>query len=517
MAGSEDLEQGLIREVEALVGNRLSTQQEELLRVQSQISETLAGLAERMTADSDDELAVVLSEYVRRAREQGQREAAQASAPARETSDMAILKAAVEDIDHQRSQADILNTLVNRAASFAPRVAFFVVKNERATGWRARGLEGTVGDDAVREISLPLAADTVLGRVHSSRETWSGAPGANAEDHELTAKLGDEPPQRMVAVPLMAREKCVAVLYADSAGLEGEAINLEALETLVRITGMAVELLTTKRPAPSSPAPAAAAPPAHPPRATETPRREAASGDAPAAKQTTPSLVAADALPADDAATPRDAAGKPSSNATTPERASDETPRPAPPAEFRAAPETVDAAAPTIEATAAEAAPFETADGTAGSAAPEISAEAREERGIVPVVDSDATVLTPAPARTDAPLGARRRFGQADSELPVEVNEEEKRYHQDARRFARLLVSEIKLYNETKVREGRDAGDIYGRLREDIDRSRQMYDKRVHPAVAPRYDYFHHELVNTLAEGDTARLGADYPGAAVSA
>ena len=27
--------------------------------------------------------------------------------------------------------------------------------------------------------------------------------------------------------------------------------------------------------------------------------------------------------------------------------------------------------------------------------------------------------------------------------------------HEDAKRFARLLVSEIKLYNETKVQEGR--------------------------------------------------------------
>jgi hypothetical protein len=83
--------------------------------------------------------------------------------------------------------------------------------------------------------------------------------------------------------------------------------------------------------------------------------------------------------------------------------------------------------------------------------------------------------------------------------------------HNDARRFARLLVSEIKLYNEQKVREGRTQGDIYERLREDIDRSRQMYDKRVAPPVAARYDYFYHELVSTLAEGDPSKLGSDYP------
>src|SRR5579885_153184 len=100
-----------------------------------------------------------------------------------------------------------------------------------------------------------------------------------------------------------------------------------------------------------------------------------------------------------------------------------------------------------------------------------------------------------------------------DMDFPVEVSEEDKRFHNEARRFARLLVSETKLRSEQKVRDGRDAGDLYDRLREDIDRSRQMYDKRVRPEVSGRYDYFHHELVNMLAEGDPSKLGADYPGA----
>jgi hypothetical protein len=100
----------------------------------------------------------------------------------------------------------------------------------------------------------------------------------------------------------------------------------------------------------------------------------------------------------------------------------------------------------------------------------------------------------------------------------VEVDsDEEKRLHIDAQRFARLLVSEIKLYNEQKVADGREQNDLYSRLREYIDRSREMYDKRVKPEVAQKFDYFHHELVTTLAVGDPAKLGDAYPGAIVSA
>ena len=70
-------------------------------------------------------------------------------------------------------------------------------------------------------------------------------------------------------------------------------------------------------------------------------------------------------------------------------------------------------------------------------------------------------------------------------------------------------------YNEQKVKEGRESRDLYERLREAIDRSREMYDKRVSPTVAAKFDYFNFEVVNTLAEGDASKLGDDYPGARV--
>src|SRR5262249_25198901 len=46
-------------------------------------------------------------------------------------------KAAIEDIDSQRTQSDILAALVRHAAEFAPRVVFFVIKSGDAVGWKA--------------------------------------------------------------------------------------------------------------------------------------------------------------------------------------------------------------------------------------------------------------------------------------------------------------------------------------------------------------------------------------------
>jgi hypothetical protein len=88
-----------------------------------------------------------------------------------------------------------------------------------------------------------------------------------------------------------------------------------------------------------------------------------------------------------------------------------------------------------------------------------------------------------------------------------QMSEESSALHEEARRLARLLVSEIKLYNEEQVEEGRRQRDIYPRLQEDIDRSRQMYEERVDPRVRDEVDYFQQEMVNILAGGDAGALG----------
>jgi hypothetical protein len=82
--------------------------------------------------------------------------------------------------------------------------------------------------------------------------------------------------------------------------------------------------------------------------------------------------------------------------------------------------------------------------------------------------------------------------------------------HRKAQRFARLLVDEIKLYNQAKVNDGRRSKDLYDRLKDDIDKSLATYQKRYGSTVAASADYFHSELVRSLAEDDTSLMGANY-------
>jgi hypothetical protein len=75
-----------------------------------------------------------------------------------------------------------------------------------------------------------------------------------------------------------------------------------------------------------------------------------------------------------------------------------------------------------------------------------------------------------------------------------------------ARRYARLLVSEIKLYHESAVIAGRRDRDLATRLGGEIARARVLYEQRVPRETRLDADYFHEELVKTLADGDRTLL-----------
>lgn len=93
-----------------------------------------------------------------------------------------------------------------------------------------------------------------------------------------------------------------------------------------------------------------------------------------------------------------------------------------------------------------------------------------------------------------------------------EIPAEDQEVHKKAKRFAKLLVDEIKLYNQAKVTEGRQKRDLYDRLKEDIEKSRATYEKRYGQTPAASGDYFNQEVLRILAENDVSVMGGNFPG-----
>ncbi|MCO6509687.1 MAG: hypothetical protein J5I65_02750 [Aridibacter famidurans] len=641
---SEELEQSLRAEFENYLKDVFSEIKQEISGFQqrldsefkdhrARVDAALEELSQKALADRsiEESFRESVTEHLRLAKDEGARITAMAIAEAEELHGSASaaeeihasfqgLRDAIADISSKDSQAEILKALVHHAAEHTPRGAFFIVKNEHLVGWRVFGREDHEGPDVVRELFFPLSAKTALGEAVESLATVSGLP-EGYEDREIyLQKLGFEPSARMVAIPLVARGRGVAVLYAD-AGENGGEVNSEALESLVCVSGLTVELLASgagphvteahetysdsaeEYDEPSYRTSDFAAPEYQEEEVAETEEPEseedreevyAESGteeyafDSAYEPEAGPSLESEDEAeesstgfsfaPAEPVAVEDedydDYEDDLGSEYAEPIEASDEVAEvgdefadPFEPAEeqlsaedrFEAEvddlydvsesvesvePEPVDAVSEdafesaveiesesSFEMIEAEPEPAEiSVEGPeeaeefeyssleeeaekAEAAFEETSEEDEPEEEPAPSPEP-AMVTEPAAVAESGP-GVRSRFGDRNIDLPIEVPEDERQYHNAARRFARLLVSEIKLYNEQKVKEGCESNDLYDRLKEAIDRSREMYEKRVHGPVAERFDYFNFELVNNLAQGDESKLGGSYPGSRV--
>jgi hypothetical protein len=122
--------------------------------------------------------------------------------------------------------------------------------------------------------------------------------------------------------------------------------------------------------------------------------------------------------------------------------------------------------------------------------------------GTAPADETQPAAAT-ATTTTAAPVAAA-----AAAAAPATVEDE---LHRKAKRFAKLLVEEIKLYNQPRVAEGKHNRDLYERLREDIEKSRATYDKRYGETTVAAANYFNQELIRVLADNDVSLMGASFP------
>jgi len=138
--------------------------------------------------------------------------------------------------------------------------------------------------------------------------------------------------------------------------------------------------------------------------------------------------------------------------------------------------------------------PHEVAAPVPVMAASPVAAPAAAPVLAAPVPAAAAAAAAPAPARDEL----------------ADLSPQDAEVHRKAQRFARLLMDEIKLYNQAKVADGRKGRDLYDRLKDDIEKSRATYLKRYGNTSAASKDYFTVELIRSLAQDDVTLLGPNF-------
>jgi hypothetical protein len=380
------------------------------------------------------------------------------------------------DINRKETQEDILGLLLDYVNHFSQRVALFAVRNNQLVGWSSRGYP----EESARVIAACILPCSEYPHFEEAlkNEYITAAPDLS-DDSSLSFLQTGNSKARYLA-PLHVLERPVALIYMEETGetrFSRNTLSLLIDMAVFRLENIALRILNALTVKKSSAAP-----------------------------QPDSEEEKVESIP-DSAQEPAWAEPEPSETAEHVE-------------------ETVESyeAAKQLEE-AVELDPFEAAEQLKVQieevAEPVPGSEATEaaEPLLIPQAASEVPVEqqdTPIP--DEAPYEAGREAAVQETQEPATETREaisefdQEDLHADAKRFARLLVSEIKLYNESNVTEGRRNNDLYSRLKRDIDKSREMYENRISPIVSQKIDYLHDEIIRILGDNDPSTLGSDYPG-----
>lgn len=538
------------------VAQRLRTGHDEILRRLDEFTPELpsAFIPEELGLEAE----ALARDTARQVAETAEEAASQRAAGAR-SSAFAEVRDALAGIDRARSQAEILAALLREAGRFASRAAVLLVRGAELRGWGGQGFGEA--EPAIRDLAFSSAAGSGWSRLG---EGQTAVHLSAAECAELCSRIEAPSPHAGVLIPLVLRDRVAAGLYADR--IDGE-LAAEALQILCYTAAMAIELLPFRErpftptlglegepsggPVESAPEPAPEPEPEPEPEPVAAEPEPEAEPWAAAGTPEPPELEAEIDVEVETEIEPEvetEPEPEPELEAEV-EAVPEETPLVAEPElaepepevevepEAEVAPEPAFSPAstvfqpipvPSFQSGSLSAPPASSPDQTvllprsqfAAAVAP-LPTTTREVP--LPVETPAPPPLRPVPVAEPAPAAGGEGGGGPTPEVRpptgvegpgwafsasrAAVSPSEEALHEEARRLARLLVSEIKLYNEEQVEEGRRRRDVYERLKEDIDRSRQMYEERVEARILKSTDYFYQELVRILAAGDAKALG----------
>ncbi|HEY2925149.1 MAG TPA: hypothetical protein VGJ98_09320 [Candidatus Eisenbacteria bacterium] len=148
-------------------------------------------------------------------------------------------------------------------------------------------------------------------------------------------------------------------------------------------------------------------------------------------------------------------------------------------------------------APAASPAPVRTAPAEPAQRPP--TAEPRQDP---PAAESAQRPPAAEPRQDPAPAPAAPTAGVTPSAgIPAGLPEAERLKHERARRLARVLASDIAIYNKEKRDRGVKEGNLVAVLGYEIKKSWEVYKERVTPEMANATPYFRDALNEMLAEG----------------
>ena len=441
----------------------------------------------------------------------------------------------------------VMRTLTEEASQWGVRAAIFDVRGRSAWGASAHGFGPALTENAFRSLIVQLGQDNPFRQVCETAGDVEASAETLKKNRNVLDKLKPAPGAPVLLLPVRSAGTVTAIFYADP-GESAEPLPVSALKILAEFAGAQIDrLIALSGGFAEAAAPQTIVAPEESESASEVTPSERSVGEASPAEIHQEEIAGVVAQAEETAVgehTTTEAVAEPLVAQVHREAEVLESPAPSPEPSAEVAVAGVEAAVPPAEAksglsassteshvkpvdkhseiTAEFPLPSEVLEEQAAhaplEAAPELSEllEPVGEKEIAPTTVEKSADAVDSPGFVNPPPIMEETTARAVA-APFDVSqlsETEQKVHKDAKRFAKLLVSEIELYNKAKVAEGRRNWDLYKRLKSDIDRSRMTFEKRFGKALSKQVDYFHDELVKILAANDSEVLGPGYPGPA---
>ncbi len=443
--------------------------------------------------------------------------AAQAATVTKPVTQAGITLENLQTLDQARSQSELLRGLLPMLAEHVGRAAVLVIRDGVVTAWSGIGFTDA---NKLRQWNGGIAASPDFQRLVDTSAPLHFSPGSDPLLSNWLA--GEKIPTEAVLLPINLRGKLMGIVYLDR--VDSGPWNIEAAQALNAVACWLIDTLQHRTTVPSPmletiaiPEPLVAEGPPTvpfdlPPKieaVEEPPERVAVAPPAeadfaeveeipePSVKEVAPGPTAAVEEPPPG---PGDVTEVYFDTEVTDKSLDKE-----PPAEIDYDFEPAPAEGPGATAGFDPSATVQV-DVSEGFAGAETAPPAFEAPPPVPEIAPEPAP-TPKLEEIDAPPPVRPIEPPAPPQVSDSDGAGDDARHEEARRFARLLVSEIKLYNEDDVERGRTDKNLRDRLKDDIERSKEMYEKRIPADVREGNDYFLDELVRILADGDPDALG----------
>jgi Type II secretion system (T2SS), protein E, N-terminal domain len=147
------------------------------------------------------------------------------------------------DFAAAQTRDDVANVFINYLGQEFASGALFIVRGNRAIGWR--GITGGEGVSGFADLNLLLSKPSVLRDVVESRNYSMGTLIVTPENRQILKALNIGPETSLLVLPVVMMNKVVAIVLVTS-DMDALGRRLAELQKLVRKASLAFEMLIIK-------------------------------------------------------------------------------------------------------------------------------------------------------------------------------------------------------------------------------------------------------------------------------